>query len=90
MPPSYIVRQHFQLSSPLRPLGQTKPNFMWIEPLLVGGKKVCSNGQGHMTKMAAIPIYDKNLKISCFERLADVIETWYTALGTRVLPSLFK
>ena len=28
------------------------------------GKKVCSNGPGHMTKMAAIPIYGKNMKTS--------------------------
>ena len=26
--------------------------------------KVCINGQGHMTKMAAMPIYGKNLKVS--------------------------
>ena len=28
------------------------------------GRKVCSNGPGHMTKMAAMPIYGKNFKIS--------------------------
>ena len=27
-----------------------------------GGTKVCSNGPGHMTKLAAMPIYGKNLK----------------------------
>ena len=27
-----------------------------------GGTKVCSNGPGHMTKMAAMPIYVKNIK----------------------------
>ena len=27
-----------------------------------GGTKVCSNGPGHMTKMAAMAKYDKNLK----------------------------
>ena len=27
-----------------------------------GGTKVCSNCPGHMTKMAAMPIYGKNLK----------------------------
>ena len=27
-----------------------------------GGTKVCSNGPGHMTKMAAMPIYSKNHK----------------------------
>ena len=29
-----------------------------------GGTKVCLNGPGHLTKMAAIPIYGKNLKKS--------------------------
>ena len=29
-----------------------------------GGKKICSNSPGHMTKMAAMPIYGKNLKKS--------------------------
>ena len=33
-----------------------------MEPLWLGEKKVCSNGPGHMTKMAAMPIYGKNLK----------------------------
>ena len=32
-----------------------------MEPPLEGGTKVCSNGPGHMTKMAAMPIYGKNL-----------------------------
>ena len=34
------------------------------EPPRVGGTKVYSNGPGHMTKMAAMPIYGKNLKKS--------------------------
>ena len=35
-----------------------------METPLDGGMKVCSNGPGHMTKMAAMPIYGKNpLKI---------------------------
>ena len=29
-----------------------------------GGTKVCSNGPGHMLKLAAMPIYGKNLKKS--------------------------
>ena len=35
-----------------------------IELLWDGGTKVCSNVPGHMTKMAAMPIYGKNLKKS--------------------------
>ena len=32
-----------------------------VEPPWDGGTKACSNGPGHMTKMAAMPIYGKNL-----------------------------
>ena len=35
-----------------------------VEPPWEGGTKVYINGQGHMTKMAAMPIYGKNLKKS--------------------------
>ena len=35
-----------------------------IQPLGPLGKKGCSNGLGHMTIMAAMPIYGKNLKKS--------------------------
>ena len=35
-----------------------------IQPPGPLGKKSCSNGLGHMTNMAAIPIYGKNLKKS--------------------------
>ena len=33
-----------------------------VEPPLKGGTKVYINGPGHMTKMAATPIYGKNLQ----------------------------
>ena len=42
------------------------------------GTKVCSYDPGYMTKMAAMPIYGKNLG------------TWYVALGVLGLPSSFK
>ena len=35
-----------------------------MESLWDGGTKVYSNGPGHMTKVAAMPIYGKNLKKS--------------------------
>ena len=54
-----------------------------------GGTKVCSNGPGYMTKMAAMPIYGKNLKKSSSSE-ADDLQTWFVALGAQVLPSLFK
>ena len=34
----------------------------YVEPPWEGGTKVYINDPGHMTKMAAMPIYDKNLK----------------------------
>ena len=41
----------------------------------MGGMKLCSNGPGHMTKMAAMPIYSKNLKkiLSGTKRLMTLI-----------------
>ena len=33
----------------------------YVEPPWEGGAKVYINGPGHMTKMAAMPIYGKNL-----------------------------
>ena len=36
----------------------------YVEPPWDGGKKVWSNGLYHMTKLAAMPIYGKNIKKS--------------------------
>ena len=57
------------------------------------GMEVCSNGPGHMNKMAAMPIYmySKNLKNLLYRnQKADDLETWYAALSARVLPILLK
>ena len=35
-----------------------------VKPSLVGETKVCSNGLGHMTNVAVMTIYGKNLKKS--------------------------
>ena len=44
-----------------------------------------------MTKMAAMPIYGKNLKKSSSpKQKADDLETWYAASGNQVLPTSFK
>ena len=51
---------------------------LYVEPTWDGGTKVCSNGPGHMTKMAAMHIYGKNLKNLLLRNLkADDLETWY-------------
>ena len=56
-----------------------------------GGTKDCSNGPGHMTKIAAMPIYGENLKHLLLRiQKADDLETWCAASGARELPSLFK
>ena len=64
----------------------------YVEPPWVGGTKVCSHHPGHMTKMAAMPIYGKNpSKILLLQnRQADFHETWYVASGTPAHHSLFK
>ena len=37
---------------------------LYVEPPWEGGTKVCINGPGHMTKLAVMSIYGKNLKKS--------------------------
>ena len=55
------------------------------------GNEVCSNAPGHMIKMAAMPIYRKNLKnLLLRNQKADDLETWYAVSGAQVLPRLFK
>ena len=50
-----------------------------------------SNGPGHMTNVAAMPMYGKNLKkLLLWNQTADDFESWYLALDTKVLSSLFK
>ena len=49
------VVHHIQRSSP-KPLGHSKPSFMWTLPGK-GEPKFVLIGPGHMTKMAAKPIY---------------------------------
>ena len=48
---------YFQTSA-AKPLGPLKPKFH-VELLWVLRLKVCSNNLGHVTKMAAMPIYGK-------------------------------
>ena len=51
-----------------------------MEPPLAGGTKVCSSDPGHITKMAAMPIYGKKIKhLLLWNRKADDLETWYSA-----------
>ena len=60
-----------------------------MEPLWDGETIVCSNGPGHMTKMAAMPIYGKNLKNSSqkFFSGTERLMTLKVGLQYRVLDS---
>ena len=57
--------------------GPIKAKF-YVEPPWVGGTKVYINGPGHMTKMAATPIYGKNPSKIFFSRTGGPI---FTKLG---------
>ena len=69
----------------LNPTGQSKPYFMWS-----------SHGKGKLKFVQMVKvILPKWAPCPCMDLLlwnlfADVLETWYTALGTRVLQSSFK
>ena len=84
--PSSSIRSHIQMSSPLKPLGQSVK--FYVEPPWEGGTKAYINGPGHMTKMAATPIYGKNPS-KIFSR-TDFQETWYVASMTPAHHSLNK
>ena len=63
----------------------------YVEPPWEGGTKVCINSPGHMSKMAAMHIYGKNLKnLLLKNRRADFYETFYVASGTPAHHSLYK
>ena len=49
----------------------------YVEPPWEGGTKVCINGPGHMTKMAAIFMVKTLKNLLLQNRLADFHETWY-------------
>ena len=78
--------QYFQTSFPEKALGRLKPSFMWSFNGMEE-RKFVQNSPGHMTKMAAIPKYGKNMNNSSS---LDDFENLYAALNTGVLPNLFK
>ena len=63
----------------------------YVEPPWEGGTTVYITGPGHMTKMAAMPIYGKNLKkILLQNQMSYDLETWHVASVTQALQSLYK
>ena len=78
---------YFLTSSVANPLGPLKPNFMWSFHVMEEQKFKRS----WSTKMATMPIYGKkHIKNLVWNQQAGDLWTWYTALGTRVLQSVFK
>ena len=57
----FVVVYHFKTSIP-KPLGKSKTNFMWRGSIFSWEGEVYINAPGHMTKMAAMPIYGKTFK----------------------------
>ena len=63
----------------------------YVEPPWEGGTKRYINCPGHMTKMAAMPIYGKTLKNLLLQNQKSYdLETWHVASGTQALQSLYK
>ena len=57
----------------------------YVEPPWEGGTKVYINGPGHMTKMAAMPIYGKNFKKNLLQnQMSYDIETCPVASGKKL------
>ena len=53
--------------------------------------KIYINELGHMTNMAAMPVYGKNLKnLLPQNQYTYDHETWYVALSMQVLPRMYK
>ena len=77
-------------SSPQKPPGQSKSNFIW-SLLGLGERKFAQIILVTWPRWPPCPYMVKTFKnLLLWNRLVDVIETWYTASGTRVLPSLLK
>ena len=55
----YSIRQSHSSNISSEFAGPVKAKFH-RELIVMGGTKIYSNDLGHMTKMAAMPIYDKN------------------------------
>ena len=61
-----------------------------MQPPSKGGKKICIYHLGHMTKMAAMPIYGKNLiKSSCPEPLSRLPSNFVCSISG-VIPLEFE
>ena len=91
-PPSSVVVIVHTLwkSSPQKPLGQSKSNFIWSF-YGIGEQKFAQMVLVTWPRWPPCPYMLKTSKILLFwNQKADDLETWYASLGARVLPSLLK
>ena len=61
-----------------------------MDPSIIGELKICINGHGLLSTMAAMPIYGKNAKNLLQNHESFEAESWYIASETQGLPTLFK
>ena len=58
------------------------PHLHTFPLLAMDEEKICSNGPGHMTRVAVMPKYGIDLKnILLQNQCANGLETWYVASG---------
>ena len=91
---SSSVCQHFQTSSPQKPLGQLKPNFMW-RLYGSGERKLLQTVMVTWSRWPPCPYMVKTLKNRHLRNQKAGMnlwnyETWYAASGTQVLQNSFK
>ena len=67
-PASVVVVRPFTFSNVSSETAWPIKAKFYVEPPWEGGTKVCINCPGHITKMAAMPIYGKNLSEIFFSR----------------------
>ena len=60
----------------------------YVEPLWIGGTKVPSNGYGHMTKIAVMPIYGKTFFSETEQPI--ILKLGMQHWGNQVLQNSFK
>ena len=77
-----------QISS-MKPLGQSKTNFVWKHHLKVG-TKVCLNNPRHMAKKTATTKNVNTLNNLLKNQKSKDLETWHAELGTQALRTLYK
>ena len=89
--PGYIhVYDHHFLNIFSTETGWSIKAKFYVEPPWEGGAKVYIKGPGHMTKMAAMPIYGKTFIYLLQNQKSYDLETLHAASGTQALQSLYK